>query len=132
MSAFGGTSWHHWAFVRDNDANKISIYHNGERVADANASRPLFASGYAIESFRLLCDNYNSRGQMWLGKLDDFRVYNRALTPAEIGWLGTKGTGYVPFTNPSNLKSSSPEKISFNDFAMLAKNWLVEQRWPNP
>jgi hypothetical protein len=64
--------------------------------------------------------------------MDDFRVYNRALSSAEVGWLGTKGTGNVPFQNASNLKSSTPEKISFNDMAMLAKNWLIFQSWPNP
>jgi hypothetical protein len=54
------------------------------------------------------------------------------LTQAEIGWLGTRGTGNVPFANASNLKNSSPDHVNFGDLALLAKNWLVEQRWPNP
>jgi hypothetical protein len=129
MSAFAG-SWQHYAFVRDGEAGKIRIYHNGEMIADTNASRPLFRANVPFESFRLIRRNQGS--ESWYGKIDDFRVYNRALTQAEIGWLGTRGTGNVPFANASNLKNSSPDHVNFGDLALLAKNWLVEQRWPNP
>jgi hypothetical protein len=82
----------------------------------------------AIENFRLI--KAAPGWEFYVGKIDDFRIYNRALSQAEIGWLGTKGTGNVPFANVSNLKSSTPEKISFNDFAILAKDWLTEKTWP--
>jgi hypothetical protein len=148
LSAFAG-SWQHYAFVRSggvdpnvpdaNDYNKIRIYHNGEMVGDANALKPIFRTSspfpatLGVESFRLI--RRNQGAESWYGKIDDFRVYNRALTKAEIGWLGTSCTnctpGYVPFVNASNLKSSTPEKISFNDFAVLAGNWLAEgEVWP--
>jgi hypothetical protein len=143
LSAFAG-SWQHYAYVRagadgnvsDANYNKIYIYHNGERIVDANALRPIFGSttpydgNLAIENFRLT--SYNSGSESYYGKIDDFRVYNRALSKNEIAWLGTKGTGIVPFSNASNLKVTSPDGISFNDMAMLAKNWLTYQTWPNP
>jgi hypothetical protein len=141
LSAFAG-SWQHYAFVRSgadgngSDPNKVRIYHNGELIADVNATRPIFGSStpydgtLGIENFRLTSMNFGS--ESYYGKIDDFRVYNRALSQAEIGWLGTKGTGIVPFSNPSNLKSSSPDRVNFGDLAILAKNWLTEKRWPNP
>jgi hypothetical protein len=143
LSAFAG-SWQHYAFVRagadgnvpDANYNRIQIYHNGERIADANALRPIFASStpfdgsLKVEHFRLTATRWDYEN--YYGKIDDFRVYNRALSAAEIGWLGTKGTGTVPFQNTSNLKVTSPDNISFNDMAMLAKNWLIFQSWPNP
>jgi hypothetical protein len=143
LSAFAG-SWQHYAFVRagadgnvsDANYNKIYIYHNGERIVDVNALRPIFGSStpydgnLAIENFRLTA--YNGGSESYYGKIDDFRVYNRALSQAEIGWLGTKGTGIVPFSNASNLKISSPDRVNFGDMAMLAKNWMTYQRWPNP
>jgi hypothetical protein len=140
ISAYSG-GWHHYAFLRDGstEVNSIRIYHNGAKVAEANALRPIFGSStpydgtLAVESFRLLCTNYDSRlNQTIFGNIDDFRVYNRALTNAEIGWLGTKGTGVVPFTNTSNLKVTSPDKVNFNDYAILMKDWLKTNLWPNP
>jgi hypothetical protein len=127
LSAFAG-SWQHYAFVRDGVNNKIRIYHNGEMIADGNALNPLFDSTKAFENFRLV--KRNPGAESYMGKIDDFRIYNRALTQAEIGYLGTKGTGYVPFANVSNIKSTTPETVNFNDYALLAKDWLTEKTWP--
>jgi hypothetical protein len=138
LSAFAG-GWQHWAFVRNGgtEVNSIRIYHNGEKVAEANALKPIFYGGPfpdgtgAVESFRICRAANDGSGQVYYGKIDDFRVYNRALTDAEVGWLGTKGSGNVPFANASNLKTgSSPERVNFGDMAILAKDWLTTKLWP--
>jgi len=130
LSAYAG-SWQHWAFVRDGIGNRIYIYHNGGQVADGNAVNPLFDNTIPFEHFRLFATRWDY--EKWYGKMDDFRVYNRALTPGEIGWLGTVGhNGVVPWYQPSNLKTTSPDRVNLNDFAILANDWLETSLWPNP
>jgi len=132
MSDFGD-GWHHYAFVRDADVNLMRIYHNGGVVAEVNnLITPMF--GLPIESFRLGdWDRGGSPlpvGRTWIGRIDDFRVYDYALSQEEVAWL--RGTGIVPFDNVANFKeSSTPEVVNFGDYAILAQQWLTEpQLWP--
>jgi hypothetical protein len=134
LSAFAG-SWQNWIFVRDGepniyDANKMRIYHNGERVADANKlSAPMLATGVAIEHFRM--GRLNQGAESWLGKIDDFKIYDYALSDAQAGYIGTGGTGYVPFVNVANIKSSTPEIVNFGDFAIIGQQWMMGPiLWP--
>ena len=145
MSAFGGT-WHHYAFVRDTDANLMLIYHNGEKIAETNqTTSPMFGKGHPIESFRIAKRRpgpYPHTGEnnkiytdaSWTGRINDFRVYNYALSQAEVAWLmGLRSNpSYVPspFKNVANFKSSTPDMIDFGDFAILVKDWLNQQWWP--
>ncbi len=123
-SAFAGT-WQHYAFVRDGVNNKLRIYHNGVEDVNQQISGPMF--GGPIESFRIggpgVCG--------WTGKIDDFKIYDYALSDAEAGYIGTGGTGYVPFVNIANLKSSTPEIVDFGDFAIFAQQWMMGPvLWP--
>jgi len=59
------------------------------------------------------------------------------LTPEEVAYLATDGTGTIDVpliqaVEPSNLLLSDPNKINFTDYALLANNWLEEQLWPQP
>jgi hypothetical protein len=119
-SAFAG-SWQNWIFVRDGDANRMRIYHNGERIAEANQlSAHMF--GTPIESFRI--GRLNQGSEPFFTKIDDFKIYDYALSDAQAGYIGTGGTGYVPFVNVANIKSSTPEAVNFGDFAIIGQQWM--------
>lgn len=71
------------------------------------------------------------------GDLDEARIYNRALSPAEVAYLAdvtpNDGQLHVPVPSPAELydaEAPGSQKIDLKDFAILADNWLIEQVWP--
>ncbi len=82
-SAIG--SWHHIAGTFD--GNTLTGYVDG--VADSMRSG-LSATLYADDPFRIGCDqDTGSELSHYFGDLDEVRLYDRVLTPAEIGLLAT-------------------------------------------
>jgi len=74
------------------------------------------------------------------GIIDDVRIYDRALSEAEIisitdGSLGP-AADYHPIDSPADLYKGEPQGqqwINFRDFSILADDWLVEKEnyyWP--
>jgi hypothetical protein len=74
----------------------------------------------------------------WDGLVDDFRVYEVALTAQEVQTVMNGGDlpvvdTYVPLTSIANIYDEEPinfKKVNFKDFAMLADEWLQELVWP--
>ena len=67
------------------------------------------------------------------GLLDDFRIYNYALSHGEILSTAGMGTLYVPVTSPSNvydLEPATQQVVNFKDYAKLVLMWLEENEWP--
>jgi len=69
--------------------------------------------------------------------MDDFRIYNRAFSAAQIAYLAdtTPGDGqlYIPVQSVAELYEAEPEgsrSVNFNDYAVLAGQWLDEFLWP--
>ena len=128
------TEWSHYSFVRD--ANNLAIYVNGslENISDSN--------GTAMATPGLLylgisCDRApGNTGDMhdgFTGNVDDFQIFDYALTEAQAGYLGTNGTGYVPLNATLNIYDSEPDgqqAVNFKDYAKLMLYWLDEQLWP--
>ncbi|MHC4558251.1 MAG: LamG-like jellyroll fold domain-containing protein [Planctomycetota bacterium] len=73
------------------------------------------------------------------GDLDDIRIYERALSQAEIVNLTGVPVGetlYQPLQRllsvADDIDLHDDEKVNFTDFAVLADSWLDEQLWPQP
>jgi len=67
------------------------------------------------------------------GGVDDVRVYNRALTDAEVAYIGTEGSGYSPLVSEGNLYNKEPsgsKVINFRDLDVLLDEWLDVKLWP--
>jgi len=64
-------------------------------------------------------------GNFFPGKVDDVKIWNRALTAAEIAWLAGLTS---PVSIPADLHQDNV--IDFKDFAVLADSWLEELLWP--
>jgi hypothetical protein len=125
--------WFHIAGTYE--GTTMTLYVNGQ-VEDFNDSVGSFTisqdpCGLAIGN---LCDaNNNDDPNPFIGKIDDVRVYDAALSEAEIAHIATGGTGYVPLRSIANLHDGeSPEVVNFRDYAVIMSAWLEEKLWPLP
>jgi hypothetical protein len=160
-------AWVHWVFTKDADASdadpanaRMKIYRNGVLWHDSSTGP--YGLGDGSSSINGAVSMYlgGNVPATYAGKIDDFRIYDRQLSQAEIqsisdGSLGTAGqpllwykldesSGTVaedsgsssgtqitwPFYYETNLVSSNPERIDFEDFAELASYWLELQLFP--
>jgi hypothetical protein len=87
--------WNNWIGTYDSSSRKRNIYKNGTLVANDVA--------IADSDFNTNINIGISNGAFFNGKLDDVRIYNRALTPDEIYTLYAKGNmisdGYAELHN---------------------------------
>lgn len=78
--AEGEGQWNYWAFTKDVATGSIKIYLNGVQWHSGNgATRTM----NGIERFRLAQGSW-SGSQSYAGRMDEFTVFNKVLTPAEI------------------------------------------------
>ena len=115
--------WNHWAFTKDTEAGTMQIFLNGELYDSlTGADSPI--SG--ITSFEIGSGWYGG----YDGLIDDFRIYDYALTQPEIAYAATNGTGIFDQTLMTPADLNGDNQINFADFALLADHWLENQIWP--
>ncbi len=86
-----GTGWHHLACTFDDTANQMKIYVDGVLLITGSVTSSISYSGLGSN---ILIGKQGNGGTSWDldGRLDDVRIYNRALTAQEIATLsGTAG-----------------------------------------
>jgi hypothetical protein len=67
--------WNHYVFIKDKDEDVLRLYHNGELAAQRyDATEPM----PKVTNFILGGRNYPNAD--WNGMIDDFRIYNIALS----------------------------------------------------
>lgn len=104
-------SWYHVACVASQSAGTFDIYVNGIDVGGA----AWFASGTIhTESRPITLGGARSAGTYWNGKIDDVRIYNRALSAAEITALYNS---YDPGVAVSTLQKGLVTYLSMNGTA---------------
>jgi hypothetical protein len=115
--------WNHWAFTKDAADGTMQIFLNGV-LYDSTTGTHSPISG--ITSFEIGSGWYGG----YDGLIDDFRIYDYALTQPEIVHVATNGTGIFDqkLMTPADLNADN--KINFADFALLADHWLENQIWP--
>jgi hypothetical protein len=63
--------------------------------------------------------------------IDDVRIYNYGLSQAEVAWLASDGTGYVPLRSKYNIfYDEDRQKVNFRDYAKIFDAWNDKQLWP--
>ena len=115
--------WNHWAFTKDTEAGTMQIFLNG-LLYDSRTGAESPISG--ITSFEIGSGWYGG----YDGLIDDFRIYDYALTQPEIAHVATNGTGIFDQTLMTPADLNGDNKIDFADFALLADHWLENQIWP--
>jgi len=115
--------WNHWAFTKDAEAGVMQIFLNGLLYNSRDGTNSPISG---ITSFEIGSGWYGG----YDGLIDDFRIYDYALTPPEIAYVATNGTGIFDqkLMTPADLNGDN--KIDFADFAVLADHWLENQIWP--
>ena len=115
--------WNHWAFTKDAEAGTMQIYLNGVLYDSLSGA---YSPISGITSFEIGSGWYGG----YDGLIDDFRIYDYALSQPEIVHVATNGTGIFDqlLMTPADLNGDN--KIDFADFALFADHWLENQLWP--
>ncbi|MHC4726992.1 MAG: LamG domain-containing protein [Planctomycetota bacterium] len=115
--------WNHWAFTKETKTGQMQIFLNGVLYdSRIGANSPILG----ITSFEIGSGWYGG----YDGLIDDFQIYDYALSQSEIAYAATNGTGIfdLPLISPVDLNDDNI--IDFKDFAILADNWLDKNLWP--
>jgi hypothetical protein len=119
-------AWHHTAIVKSD--TEIALYVNGENegsTPDSSVFEPGDAFGLAVG----ILDNERvlANPRHFVGGVDDIRIYERALSQAEVASLAGRTQ---TFSESFDLNVDGA--VDFNDYANLCDSWLDEQLWPQP
>ena len=115
--------WNHWAFTKETKTGRMQIFLNGVLYdSRIGANSPILG----ITSFEIGTGWYGG----YDGLIDDFQIYDYALSQPEIAYAATNGTGIfdLPLIPPVDLNGDN--QIDFKDFAILAESWLDKNFWP--
>jgi len=106
---FGNNEWFHLAVQRDS-GNGVRVYKNG--VESSSGSQSVVGT-FSLNALGRYADAAGANAPyQWDGYIDDVRVYNRALTPAEIRLLASRrGIGLSPLPDRGG---GLPRKLSVN------------------
>ncbi|MHC4645328.1 MAG: LamG domain-containing protein [Planctomycetota bacterium] len=128
------TGWKHYAFVR-NDSN-LAIYVNGvlEAISDSNgtalATPQLLYLGIAADRSPTSTEDMHDG---FTGNVDEWKIFDYALSAAEVGHIASDGTGVVLMDSAYNIydtESAGSRAINFRDYAELMDSWLEVILWP--
>ena len=95
-------AWHHVAFTAD--GSTLRLYQDGLEVGSASYTGGLSTPPMASLAIGVKTDNLGTSPDganpgYWDGKIDDVRLYNRALTADEIELLNLDGGNVAPVVN---------------------------------
>ncbi|MHC4155943.1 MAG: LamG domain-containing protein, partial [Planctomycetota bacterium] len=112
------------------DGNEMTSYVNGE-VEGTTTPGPNELYSDVNDGF-VIGGRWGDSSGSFVGEIDDVRVYDYALSQAQVAWVATQGSGVVLLTSEANLylDDPNPEVVNFKDFARLFDYWGDEQLWP--
>ena len=127
-----------WAHVAVTfDGTTARFYLNGSEIASGPFTPGTMTGATVTIGNTQSSIAWTDSPESFNGDLDEARIYNRALSPAEIAYLAdttpNDGQLHVPVPSPAELydaEAAGSQKIDLKDFAILADNWLTEQMWP--
>jgi len=114
ISAADENQWHHVAVVRDTTQGVDVIYYDGVLQTAVYHDAAKTAGG--IETFHIFNAGSTSGSESFHGKMDDFRIYDLALTPYEIAKIYGRDIYTADFDGDTI--------VNMDDFKILAQQWL--------
>ena len=116
--------WNHYAFTLDARKRQIRVFRNGYIVGETD----LVVPARGITDFAIGAEAGPGLSNPYVGSIDDVRIYNYALSQAEVaGMTGIKSL-FVELESPAELIAD--DIVNYKDFAVLAEQWLKEVLWP--
>jgi hypothetical protein len=141
VSRVDDSQWHHVAGVFDNGTLSIYVDGNREQLAVGGSTYGTGNTRYGFVGSRSEADVFDGpTGTPWHfdGELDDVRIYNRALSQAEVASLAGKTATYTQplylLLTPADpaMNMADGRAIDLKDYAILVDGWLDELLWPQP
>jgi hypothetical protein len=120
-------NWHHVALTVIRGATisypDVQLWLDGKDNTRASTDPDAFSITAGVD----MAIGYRATAadRYFLGAIDDVRLYDRALSQAEVVWLAGIT---APFSKPFDLNVDGA--VNFKDFAVLADSWLEELLWP--
>jgi hypothetical protein len=111
--------WHHWAFVKNELTNEISIYFDG-RVVESSNTADATLSEVAGKTFKV--GSAGSSNTDLVGHIDDFRVYDFGMSAKEVGALYRAGDlerswAPSPYNGQTDVQQDIPLSWMPGDYA---------------
>jgi hypothetical protein len=108
--------WRHYAFVKN--GSNMRIYRDGDLVAEKTDAWPnldgIQNQTFDIGAFIVHANDYK-------GSMDEFRIYEYALTDDEILYLAKTAIFYIPLDSQWDLFQDGI--INFKDYAIMTQTW---------
>ena len=132
--------WVHYAFVKSASHRYMRVYQDGVIVAEDTVPGDKLDAANAYTYFCIGAwkyYNYNNSGSetggYYDGLMDDFRVYNYALSPGEVLSLAVAGgtaTSPIiqPLLTPANINGDNV--VNFKDLVIMANKWRQDALYP--
>jgi len=118
--------WSHVAMTWDANGtgDKFKFYVNGEPAAGAPGTSTSTIDSTASFTIGGYQRENGSTAQFFQGRIDEFGLYDYALSVQEVAYLATGGQGqiHIPLETPANLHAD--DIINFKDVAVFALQWL--------
>lgn len=119
-------NWNHWALVKNAVSGEMKIYKNGALWHSGTGKT--IPVGYV---HRMLIGTNSSSEYMWKGRIDEFQVYNAALSESDIqNWMNKKIDNTHP--NWNNLlvyydfdNKAWAEDMSQNDHKLMPSGYAM-------
>jgi hypothetical protein len=127
--------WVHYAFVKSLSGNFTRAYRNGELIAESTADAAETPLIDGVNSFASIgaWRWSGGTGGYYDGWIDDFRIYDYALSPEQVLYLAVEGgTATSPMTQEllTSAEATGDGLVNFEDFAIMAQYWLQNVVWP--
>ena len=113
--------WNHYAFVKNAGKGFQRIYMNGSLVAEKTGAMASM-SGVGAARIGIAPDRF---GDQHIGRLDDFRIYNYALSTEEIRQLCGIVPGLGPAVEPVEPGPPAPQAPSY--LKGLVSHWKFDE-----
>ena len=131
----GWQGWHHYAFVKNADRGVQSIYLDGKKVVENYwaADRLIQPIDPNNDSFAIGYSGSSEWGWgVFTGRMDDFRIYDHALSHGQIVDLAGKALVYQPYIgDDADIDTNNDHIINFGDYVFMAGQWLQDPiLWP--
>ena len=108
--------WNHWAFTKDFTTGVLSVYHNGQLVAQSQGSAEPLNHVDLLEIGKGWYGYYD-------GLMDDIRIHDYALSAPECAYLATNGTGQLPQPSIVSSDFNQDGQVNWQDFAYMLQEW---------
>ena len=131
---FSFNTWMQATFVVDRTAGKVTIYHNGQNIGQADISivTGSLSDTYPLDIGRRQWGGYTN------GSVDEVRIYNRSLTPSEV-WLQYQSeykkyssTEYRFYVNLSNLADGNYTYYGWMNDTSGTSSYTINYTSTNP